>query len=254
MNIQLDKSPSRIRGLFDRIAPKYDFINHSLSLGIDHYWRRQTAKAVFTELPVQIAGDPLLDVCCGTGDLSIAMMREMRRRGLAPKITGVDFSTAMLEIGKKKIQKLKAQNEITLQEGDALQLPFDADAFSVVCVGFGLRNVADTDGGISEMVRVCKPGGIIAILDFDLPKVPIISNLYRFYLQRVLPMYGNWFSKNREGAYDYFSESVVQFDKGTVLAERLENAGLINVHFKSMTLATVSLYLGHKPGYTPLRQ
>ena len=247
MNTQLDKSPSKIRGLFDRIAPKYDFINHSLSLGIDYYWRRQTAKTVFAELSQQHVGGQVLDVCCGTGDLSIAMLREMRRRGLSPNITGVDFSTEMLEIGKKKVQKINAQNEISLQEADALQLPFDADVFSVVCVGFGLRNVADTDRGVNEMVRVCKPGGIVAVLDFDLPKVPVISGLYRFYLQKVLPMYGNWFSRNREGAYDYFSESVVQFDKGTALAKRLENAGLVSVHFKSMTLATVSLYIGHKP-------
>lgn len=259
--LSLDKSPKRIRGLFDQIAPKYDLINHSLSFGIDYYWRWRTAEIIFSELHSEDFAGPFLDVCCGTADMSIALYhRAIRKwnstdpsRDCNPektaeknRIHGIDFSPEMLRRAREKIARIQAGEFIFLREGDALNLPFEDELFPAVCVAFGLRNEFDPERGIAEMVRVAKPGGVIAILDFDLPGIPGIGALYRFYLKKILPIFGRWISRNREGAYDYFSESVVRFEKGETLAQRLKNAGLIEVRFHRFTLGTVSLYLGRK--------
>ncbi|MGL6196052.1 MAG: bifunctional demethylmenaquinone methyltransferase/2-methoxy-6-polyprenyl-1,4-benzoquinol methylase UbiE [Thermoguttaceae bacterium] len=259
--MSLDKSEEKIRSLFDQIAPRYDFINHLLSCGIDRSWRKKTAKIVLDMLREPISqAVPFLDVCCGTGDLSIALYREYLKRTRKSRLsgtettsenaskilTGIDFSPKMLEIGRKKIAKIGATEDIELLEGDALELPFDADAFSVVSVAFGLRNMEDTDRGISEMVRVCKPGGVVAILDFGLPSKPVISSVYNFFLRRILPIIGQRISKNQDGAYKYFSESVVQFEKGEALTLRLKRWGLEEVRFQEMNFGTVILYTGRK--------
>lgn len=283
----LDKSPKKISRLFDQIAPRYDGINHFLSLGIDTCWRRKTVELIRREFSTQAAPDsgipgPVLDVCCGTADLSIALFRKLNRakngtqshppgtpdelpfdnkgdsaaidKAQASRwvrgrdvVVGIDFSPGMLELGRKKVQKIGAGDAISLWHGDALELPFEDDLFSVVSVGFGLRNVIDTDRGITEMVRVARPGGVVAVLDFDLPRIPGISFLYRIYLQRILPALGRWFSKNREGAYDYFVRSVIRFEKGAAMVEKLQNAGLENVRVQRMTFGIASLYRGRKP-------
>lgn len=243
----LDKSPGKISRLFDQIAPRYDRINHFLSLGIDTTWRKRTVAIIASELSDDgtIPG-PVLDVCCGTADLSIALARKLTTPCEKQEVFGIDFSPGMLELGRKKIQKLRLDDKITLREGDALDLPFENDMFSVVCVAFGLRNVVDTDRGLAEMVRAAKPGGIVAVLDFDLPRIPLISPLYRFYLERVLPFFGHWVSKNKEGAYDYFVRSIKGFEKGAAMVAKMQNAGLENVLSKRMTLGIVSLYWGRK--------
>jgi len=269
----LDKSPQTIRRLFDQIAPRYDLINHSLSLGLDFSWRRRTVELVWSDLQGQPPG-PILDVCCGTGDFSIAWHRKLaavtknssreRERPVQidpepvahalgyclrdrPVVVGIDFSPAMLEIGRRKIQKIQAEKSIILWQGDALALPFEEATFAAASVGFGLRNVADPDRGLAEMVRVVRPGGVVAILDFDLPRLPLLGPMYRFYLTKILPGVGKWVSRNREGAYHYFAKSVMQFEKGEPLAEKLRQAGLQDVNFKRMTCGVVSLYRGRKP-------
>ncbi len=255
--------------MFDQVAPRYDLINHLLSLGLDFSWRRRAVNRIFSDFGPEIPKGPLLDVCCGTGDLTIALNQKLNGRNKASDeketpefsgnendysrfccdrdmVVGVDFSSTMIERGREKIRRRGAERQITLFEGDALRLPFEDSLFSAVSVGFGLRNVADLDRGIAEMVRVARPGGKVAILDFTLPKFPIFSSVYRFYLQRMLPFFGQFLSTNREEAYRYFSESVMQFEKGEALAERLRAAGLVEVRFFPMTLGTVTLYLGTK--------
>jgi len=280
----LDKSPQTIQRLFDQIAPRYDLINHSLSLGLDYSWRRRAVELVWGDLRNESPG-PILDVCCGTGDLSIAWHRKMvsitknscreRERPVQivqepvayapgycfssespqansqyfrdrPVVVGIDFSLAMLEIGRRKVRKIHAEKSIILWQGDALALPFEDATFAAASVAFGLRNVADPDRSIAEMVRVVRPGGIVAILDFDLPRLPLLGSMYRFYLTRVLPGVGKWVSRNREGAYHYFAKSVLQFEKGESLADKLRQAGLHEVSFKRMTCGVVSLYRGRK--------
>ena len=266
----LDKSPQTIRRFFDQIAPRYDLINHSLSLGLDFSWRRRAVDLIWDDLQTEPLG-PILDVCCGTGDFSMAWHRKLAALSQPkvvdvpgeasgsrqanslwfrdrPVVVGVDFSPAMLEIGRRKVQKIHAEKSIVLWQGDALALPFEDATFVAATVAFGLRNTADPDHGLAEMVRVVRPGGIVAILDFDLPRLPILGSIYRFYLTRVLPGVGNWISRNREGAYQYFANSVLQFEKGESLAEKLRQAGLQNVSFKQITGGVVSLYRGRKNG------
>lgn len=257
---ELDKSPQRIRSLFEQIAPRYDGINHALSLGIDRSWRRKTVELIFKRFAPEVPRGPFLDVCCGTADLTLALYKrcakewaetndsvadfpDVRDRNV---IVGLDFSPAMLKIGREKIEKNGAQNQITLCEGDALDLPFESDLFSVTSVAFGLRNEENLVRGLAEMVRVTKIGGVVAILDFDLPRLPVISSLYRFYLTQVLPRFGQWVSRNRDGAYQYFSQSIVAFEKGESLAQRMREAGLENVTFHRFTFGTTTLYLGTK--------
>jgi len=133
-----------------------------------------------------------------------------------------------------------------LWRGDALDLPFEDETFAAVSVGFGLRNVVDPDRGLAEMVRVVRPDGVVAILDFDLPRLPLLGPMYRFYLTKILPGVGQWVSRNRDGAYHYFSKSVLQFEKGESLADKLRQTGLQNVSFQQMTCGVVSLYQGVK--------
>jgi len=264
----LDKSPQTIRRLFDQIAPRYDLINHSLSLGLDFSWRRRSVELVCNDLQNELPG-PILDVCCGTGDFAIAWHRKLASASCVESddlpseasdsrevnsqcfqdrsvVVGIDFSPKMLEIGRRKIRKFRAEKSIVLWQGDALDLPFENDTFAAVSVGFGLRNTIDPERGITEMVRVVRPGGTVAILDFDLPRFPLLGPMYRFYLTKILPGVGKWISRNQEGAYHYFSESVLQFAKGESLADKLRQAGLHEVSFKRMTSGVVSLYRGKK--------
>ena len=267
----LDKSPQTIRRLFDQIAPRYDLINHCLSLGIDYSWRRRSVELIFSDIDATSPG-PVLDVCCGTGDFAIAWHRKLaslpqdatnitqeypaeatdspednsRLFHDQRKIVGVDFSSAMLEIGRKKIAKIAAEKDVVLWQGDALALPFAEKTFSAVSVGFGLRNVVDPDRGLAEMVRVTRPGGIVAVLDFDLPNIPLVAPLYRFYLTKVLPGIGKCVSRNREGAYHYFSKSVMQFEKGEAFINKLRDAGLQQVKMRRMTCGVATLYWGKR--------
>jgi len=235
----VDKSPEKIRRMFGSIAPRYDFLNHFLSLGLDISWRRCCADRLSAATTVD---GPILDVCTGTADLAQALWRRQRGSTVPRKVFGVDFSPEMIEFGERKTRN----TDIELSIGDALNLPFDDATFAAVCVAFGLRNVGDTDRGLAEMVRVCKPGGVVAVLEFSMPTQPILSGLYRFYFRTVLPRIGQWLAKNRDDAYTYLPESVLQFDDPQHLAERLRVAGLVDVEVRSLTLGTVTLQTGRR--------
>jgi len=240
----VDKSPQRIRRMFGTIAHRYDLINHVLTLGIDSSWRKHTAQLLIQDQTID--GD-ILDVCCGTGELSLAFVKQQQKIRGERTNYGIDFTPEMIDIARKKALSLPPDGQQpTFVVGDALELPFEADHFSVVAVAFGLRNLCDHQRGLAEMVRVCKAGGTIAVLDFSMPTLPILRQCYRFYFRTLLPRLGQWFAKNPEQAYSYLPESVLQFDQPTQLAERLTQLGVTDVQMKPMTFGIVTLVYGRK--------
>jgi demethylmenaquinone methyltransferase / 2-methoxy-6-polyprenyl-1,4-benzoquinol methylase len=234
----LDKREMRIRRMFGSIAPSYDLLNHLLSLNIDRYWRWRTTRLV----PPAGAG-PILDLCTGTGDLALAYDRAAR--GCAP-IIGADFCHEMLVRAGRKTRRRQAADRVHYLEADAQQLPFPDDHFQITTVAFGLRNVTDTERGLAEMVRVTRPGGRVAILEFSRPRHWLFGRLYRFYFRRLLPFIGQAVSRSQDNAYGYLPASVLEFPDGEALAQRLRGHGLRDVRWYPLTLGIASLYVGRK--------
>jgi demethylmenaquinone methyltransferase/2-methoxy-6-polyprenyl-1,4-benzoquinol methylase len=234
----LDKQETRIRRMFGNIAPSYDLLNHLLSLNIDRYWRWRTTRRVPPS-----AGAPILDLCTGTGDLALAY--DKAAGGLAP-ITGADFCHEMLVRAVHKTTKRQAGDRIRYIEADAQRLPFPDDMFQITTAAFGLRNVTDTDRGIAEMVRVTRPGGKVAILEFSQPRHWLFGRLYRFYFTHVLPFVGQAISRSKEQAYRYLPASVGEFPDGEALAQRLRDHGLCDVAWYPLTFGIATLYVGTK--------
>jgi len=234
---QLDKSPKRIQSLFDSIAPTYDWLNHIMSFGFDRSWRRCTVR----RLQPQVDG-PILDLCTGTADFAI----EFAKCNPKHKVVGLDFSANMLELGRKRIEKAKLVSQIELVEGDALNLPFDDNSFSVVSVSYGLRNMADTMRGLREMTRVCKPGGTVSIIEFRMPERGWFAPIYRLYFRYVMPRLGAFLTGESIGAYRYLFESVAAFPQGEALADMMREASLSQIEQHPMTFGTVALNTGVK--------
>jgi demethylmenaquinone methyltransferase/2-methoxy-6-polyprenyl-1,4-benzoquinol methylase len=235
----LDKRETRIRSMFNQIAPSYDLLNHLLSLNVDRYWRWRT-----TRLVPPRGTAPILDLCTGTGDLALAYDRAAE--GRVP-IIGADFCHEMLRRAEGKASRRKALGHIRFLEADAQQLPLPDDHFQISTVAFGLRNVTDTDKGISEMVRVTKAGGKVAILEFSTPRGWLFSRLYRFYFRQVLPIVGQTISRSKDNAYRYLPASVTEFPDGEELARRLRHHGLVDVMWHALTFGIATLYVGTKP-------
>jgi demethylmenaquinone methyltransferase/2-methoxy-6-polyprenyl-1,4-benzoquinol methylase len=237
-SMPVDKSSDRVRRMFGQIAGRYDFLNHLLSLNIDRYWRRRTVRLVPPD------GDlPILDVCTGTGDLAFAYDRAAG--GRVP-IVGADFTHEMLAIGREKARKLGAADRVTFVEADAQSLPMPSDAFQIVCVAFGLRNVADTDRGLAEMARVCAPGGRVAVLEFSSPTWQPFKAVYGWYFRNVLPRIGRIVSRNSGDAYEYLPTSVGEFPQGDALLERMRAVGLTETRCYPLTFGVATLYVGRK--------
>lgn len=237
--MSLDKSAARIRRMFGEIARRYDLLNHLLSLGIDRSWRRRTVRLV----PPQ-GDEPILDVCTGTADLALAYWRA---GGKHLRVVGADFCRPMLAIGQQKCRAAGAEGHVAMVEADAMQLPLADNAFQVVCVAFGLRNVSDTDQGLAEMVRVCRPGGRVAVLEFSTPTWRPLGAIYGWYFRRVLPWIGQTLARNAQGAYNYLPASVGRFPQAAALAQRMQAAGLHEMRYYPFTLGIATLYVGHKP-------
>jgi demethylmenaquinone methyltransferase/2-methoxy-6-polyprenyl-1,4-benzoquinol methylase len=235
---QLDKSDDRVRRMFGQIAPRYDLLNHLLSLNVDRYWRWRTVRKV----PVPDRGF-VLDVCTGTGDLAIAYYRHSKGRAC---VVGTDFCREMLTIGQQKGNRLGSGRGITWLESDSQKLPFPNDIFQIVSVAFGLRNVADTDRGLREMARVCAPGGSVVVLEFSMPRWQPMRAIYGVYFRWILPKVGQLLARNREGAYNYLPASVGQFPQGESLAARMRSAGLSDVRWHALTLGVATMYIGRK--------
>ncbi len=236
----VDKRESRIRAMFGNIAPRYDLLNHLLSLNVDRWWRWRTTRLA----PPVLDGSPILDVCTGTGDLALAYDRSAG--GKLP-IVGTDFCLPMLLPARQKAERRKASGRVRFLEADTQRLPFADGTFQLVTVAFGLRNVTDTDKGLAEMARVTRPGGKVAILEFSKPRGLVFGGLYRFYFRAVLPRVGQLISRSKDDAYRYLPQSVMEFPDGEELAKRLERHGLVDVRFYPMTFGIATLYVGAKP-------
>jgi demethylmenaquinone methyltransferase / 2-methoxy-6-polyprenyl-1,4-benzoquinol methylase len=237
--MSVDKSEARVRRMFGEIAARYDFMNHLLSLNVDKYWRWLTVRRVPPRGPL-----PILDLCTGTGDLALAYYRAS---GGTASIVAADFCHPMLVLGRDKGRRAGANGQMTFIEADAQRLPLPDNFFQIVCVAFGLRNVTDTQRGLAEMVRVCQPGGRVAVLEFSQPAWQPFKAVYGWYFRRVLPRIGQWLSRNRNAAYEYLPASVSEFPCGDALAARLREAGLRDVAYQPLTLGVATLYVGTKP-------
>jgi demethylmenaquinone methyltransferase / 2-methoxy-6-polyprenyl-1,4-benzoquinol methylase len=225
-----------VRKMFGAVAPRYDFLNHLLSMGTDVAWRRATARAL-KDLLTQ-PGSRVADVCCGTGDLSFCLGRYSQ--GL---VLGADFCHPMLTIAQGKAT---AQNRmIRFLEADALHLPFADGSLDAITSAFGFRNLANYAAGVREMHRVLKRGGRIAILEFSRVRWPIFGPLFRFYFRYVLPRIGAWISRV-EGPYSYLPDSVAKFPDQEALVQLLQDGGFHKVSYRNFTGGVAALHLGEK--------
>jgi demethylmenaquinone methyltransferase / 2-methoxy-6-polyprenyl-1,4-benzoquinol methylase len=223
-----------VRAMFGRVAQRYDLANHLLSFNIDRYWRRHTVKRVRDVLCRPQAR--VLDLCCGTGDLLLALERE---RG-AP-VWGSDFCHPMLRLAQEKIAR--AGSASRLLEADALRLPLPAASLDLITVAFGFRNLANYAAGLQEMRRVLRPDGAAAILEFSQPPGRVFAAVYHFYSRRILPAIGGALSGSKD-AYRYLPESVRKFPSAEELAEDMRSAGFRDVRFERLTGGSVALHVG----------
>lgn len=227
--------------MFGEISGRYDFLNHFLSGGTDIYWRWRTVRMV-----PPTGNAPVLDVCTGTGDLAFAW----HKRAKGAKVVGTDFTYEMLEVANdKRDRKLEAERhkDITFLEADTQQLPFESNTFEIVSVAFGLRNVSNTQAGIKEMARVCKPGGKVVVLEFSVPTNRVFGGIYAWYFRNILPKIGQLLARNTQAAYNYLPASVSEFPHGQALADIMEECGLEDVRFKPLTFGIATVYIGTVP-------
>ncbi len=223
----------RVEAMFAAIAPSYDLNNRVHSLWRDQAWRRAAVRHADVR-----AGERVLDVACGTGDLA----RLFARSG-AGDVVGLDFTQAMLDIAANKPTPPRAA-PIEYLRGDALDLPFDSASFDVVSIAFGIRNVADPARAIAEFQRVLRPGGRLMILEFTLPRNRVLRGMYNFYFRRVLPVTATLISRDRTGAYRYLPESVNTFIGEAQMRRLMEDAGFKQVTQQRLTLGIASIYRG----------
>jgi demethylmenaquinone methyltransferase / 2-methoxy-6-polyprenyl-1,4-benzoquinol methylase len=225
-------APEQVRTMFDQIARFYDLLNTVLSGGRDAAWRRRAARE--TQLR---PGDHALDVCTGTGKLARLLRGRVGPRG---GVVGVDFSTAMLAIARRRIP------DVDFREGDATQLPFADGSVDAVTVAFGLRNVVDRERAVREAARVLEPGGRYVILEFAHVDAPLVGRVYAWYLTRVLPLIGRALNP-RSGAYTYLPRSIAAYPHANTVSAWLRDAGFTHVRVIPMTLGIVTLHVATKP-------
>lgn len=223
----------QVAGMFDAIAPRYDFLNHALSLGIDRGWRRKAIASIATISPKEI-----LDVATGTGDLAI-----LAAKTTGARVVGVDISEGMLEAGRKKLGALA--DRISLQPGDSEALHFENSRFDAVMCAYGVRNFENLEAGLREMARVLHPGGRLAILEFSRPKAFPVKQLYGFYFRAVLPLMGRLVSKHST-AYSYLPQSVQAFPEGKDFVQMLNRAGFAEAKARPLTFGITTLYTATK--------
>lgn len=225
----------QVAGMFDRIAGKYDFLNHLLSLGIDKGWRKKAIRSIEPIQPKQI-----LDVATGTGDFAIACL------AIHPdKVTGVDISEGMLAVGRTKMKEKRLEDKISLMYGDSEQLPFEDNSFDAITCAYGVRNFENLEQGLSQMQRVLRSGGRLAILEFSHPKKFPFRQLYQFYFRYILPTIGKAVSKDAT-AYTYLPQSVAAFPEGQDFLKILAKCGFKQVKARPLTFGITTLYTAEK--------
>ncbi len=226
----------QVEQMFDNIAPKYDFLNRFLSLGIDIYWRKKAVNRLKDQQIKQV-----LDIATGTADVALEIYKQIK----PDHITGVDISDKMLEIGREKILGKTLQKYITLENGDSENLRFEDNTFDAITVAFGVRNFENLSKGLAEMYRVLKPGGKLIILEFSKPKVFPFKQLFNFYFKNILPIIGKWNSKDPK-AYQYLFESVQAFPEGEKFIHILSSVGFKSNQNIPLTLGVCSIYQSEK--------
>lgn len=235
------KDSSRISGMFDAIAGRYDFLNHLLSAGLDKRWRKQAVEVL------QLTGrETVLDLCTGTADLALAASSPQRG---ARRVVGVDFSAAMLQVGNEKVRRVRSLNSatgaVTLIRGDAMRIPLADASMDATTIGFGIRNVETPDVTCREIARVLRPGGTLAILEFSLPRSSALRNFYLWYFRKILPLIGRVISKH-PSAYNYLPASVEAFPSPEEFSQLLRESGFGTVRAVPLTFGIVYLFVAVK--------
>ena len=228
----VDKTPARIRAMFDQISPRYDFLNHLLSMNSDVLWRRRAAAQVGEVRRV-------LDVCSGTGDMAFELHRQT-----SADIVGSDFALRMLEIARLKASRRSLDGRIRFEQADTLRLPFRDGSFDAATVAFGIRNVVDGERGIAEMARVVRPGGRVVILEFTLPRNELLRRGYLLYFGRVLPRIGRMIARSEIDAYRYLPDSVARWPQPDDLSAQMEGVGLREVHYELVFGGVAAIHVG----------
>ena len=221
--------------MFSAIVPRYDLMNRLLSGGMDKRWRSRLVKAL--ELS---PGNKVLDLCAGTGDVALEIVRQVP----GVSVVALDFSSSMLEEGRKKAAQARAQEKIRFEVGDATALSFPDNSFDASAMAFGLRNVEDARKGIAEMARVLKPGGRGAILEFSRPSNSLLRLGSRLYIRIMVPLLGGLFSQ--KSAYQYLADSIEEFTQNVNVPKLMENEGFEQVRVRPLMFGVVSLYTGKK--------
>jgi len=235
-----DKTPDRIAGMFDAIAPRYDLLNRLLSAGIDRWWRKRAIDSL------ALSGrEVLVDVATGTADVALEACAPRRGGARAARIVGVDFARAMLALGVDKVEAAGESSRIVLVHGDAMRLPVATGSADAVTIAFGIRNVHTPSVACAEMARALKPGGRLAILEFGVPRVPGLSGLYQWYFRAVLPRIGRMIS-GHNAAYSYLPASVGTFTPPAEFSRMLETAGFRDVRADPLTIGIVYLYTARR--------
>jgi demethylmenaquinone methyltransferase / 2-methoxy-6-polyprenyl-1,4-benzoquinol methylase len=239
MSAPPDKTPSRIAGMFDAIAPRYDLLNRVLSAGLDRRWRDRAVDAL--DLPAGDREPRVIDLCTGTADLAIATVRRRPRAS----VIGVDFSSAMLGLGLTKVRALGLDSRVRLVRGDATRIPVASASCDAATIAFGIRNVAEPERALAELARVLRPGARLAILEFGQPAIPGIRTLYAWYFRYLLPAVGRMVSRHTS-AYSYLPASVGAFPPPPEFAAVIARHGFARVTPVALSLGIVYLYVGEK--------
>ncbi|MEI7422409.1 MAG: bifunctional demethylmenaquinone methyltransferase/2-methoxy-6-polyprenyl-1,4-benzoquinol methylase UbiE [Prolixibacteraceae bacterium] len=221
--------------MFDHIAPKYDFLNHALSFGIDKMWRRKAIRLIAGSSP-----ETILDVATGTGDFAIAALKTG-----AKKITGIDISKEMVAFGQEKVRKLGLEEKISLTTGDSESIQFPDFTFDAATVAFGVRNFENLSRGLSELFRVLKKGGTLCVLEFSNPRQPVVRFVYRLYSKYLMPRIGKLISGD-SSAYTYLPESVAEFPDGEKFITFMKNSGFVQIREYRRTFGIATIYIGRK--------
>jgi len=231
-----ESKKKQVEKMFDTIAFRYDFLNRFLSAGIDVHWRKKAIRQLSSIQPKNI-----LDVATGTGDFAVTSFRILKPE----KITGIDISEGMLDIGRKKITRLGLQDHIQLLNGDSEAILFKDASFDAVTVAFGVRNFENLEKGLSEIYRVLTPGGKLVVLEFSKPSIPVVRNIYNFYMNFVTPLAGRLIAKNKD-AYQYLNNSVRQFPERDIFIHILNQLGYRHSFYKTLSLGICTIYCGEK--------
>jgi demethylmenaquinone methyltransferase / 2-methoxy-6-polyprenyl-1,4-benzoquinol methylase len=226
----------QVEAMFDNIAPTYDTLNHRLSWDIDKGWRDKAIKALAPHRPQTI-----LDIATGTGDFAILAAQMLK----PARLVGADISEGMMEIGRKKVERLGLQSTISFQKEDCLHLSFADETFDAVTAAFGIRNFQDLDQGLREMCRVLKKGGHLSIVELTTPVCFPMKQLFYLYSHTVLPVYGKLISRDSE-AYRYLTATIEAFPQGETMMEVLQKAGFAKTEFRRLTFGICTMYLATK--------